>query len=212
MKPHIILNAAMSLEGKIGRKGEKVRFSNDLDKKRVHELRSNVDAIMVGINTILVDNPKLTAHHAEGGGKNPIRVVLDSKARTPLDANVLDGNAETLIAISKKASSVRIENLKKKGAEIIQTEGENEVDLVELMEKLRERRMKTLLLEGGGTLNKSMISLGLIDEIYITISSMLLGRGINLINGPLEDEVKLKLEGIMQLDDQIVLHYSHGRK
>jgi 2,5-diamino-6-(ribosylamino)-4(3H)-pyrimidinone 5'-phosphate reductase len=215
MKPHVILNAAMSLNGKIGRRNGRVRFSNDLDKRRVHELRSKVDAIMVGINTILVDNPKLTAHHIKEG-KNPIRVIVDSKARTPLDANILNHDAKTIIAVSKEASSsVRIENLEKKGVEIIQTETETEsedeedekVNLVELMEKLYKKGIKTLLLEGGGTLNKSMISLKLVDEIYIMVAPMFLGDGVNLIDGALEDEVKLKLEGIMELEDQVVLHY-----
>jgi len=205
MKPKIILSAAMSLDGRIGKDGERVKFSNELDKKRVHEMRSTVDAVMVGINTILIDNPKLTAHHSETK-KNPMRIVVDSDARTPLDSRVMNGEARTIIAVSQGASENKVQNLQKKGAEVIKSGGTT-VDLTLLIDKLHRRGIKTLLLEGGGTLNHSMLSLDLIDEIYLTIAPRILGRGINLINGALDKEILLKLEGITQLEDQVVFHY-----
>lgn len=213
MKKHIriILNAAMSLDGKIGKPGERIRLSNDLDKKRVHEMRSDVDAIMVGINTILNDNPKLTAHYSEKK-KNPIRIVVDSDARTPLNANVMNiSEARTIIAVSQKASDVRLRDLQKNGAEVIKA-GISEVDLNLLIDKLKRQGIKTILLEGGGILNHAMLSLGLVDEIYITIAPRILGSGINLINGSLEKEILLKLEGIIQLNDQVVFHYIVDKK
>lgn len=204
MKPHVILNCAMSLNGKIGKEGERVRLSNEEDKKRVHELRSKVDAIMVGINTILTDNPKLTAHHAEEK-RNPTRVVIDSKARTPMDANVLNQKAETIIAMSEKASPSRRKKLKKK-AEVIST-GKERVNLTNLLERLEGKGIKKILLEGGGTLNKSMIEEGLVDEIYVTVAPTLLEKGISIINGELDSEVRMRLSGINQLGDQVILHY-----
>ncbi|MEM2918643.1 MAG: 2,5-diamino-6-(ribosylamino)-4(3H)-pyrimidinone 5'-phosphate reductase [Candidatus Altiarchaeota archaeon] len=213
MKKHIriILNAAMSLDGKIGKSGERIRLSNDLDKKRVHEMRSDVDAIMVGINTILNDNPKLTAHYSEKK-KNPIRIVVDSDARTPLNANVMNiSEARTIIAVSQKASDVRLRDLQKNGAEVIKA-GISEVDLNLLIDKLKRQGIKKILLEGGGILNHAMLSLGLVDEIYITIAPRILGSGINLINGSLEKEILLKLEGIIQLNDQVVFHYIVDKK
>lgn len=207
----VILNAAMSLDGRIGKYKERIRLSNELDKKRVHEMRSNVDAIMVGINTILNDNPKLTAHYSEKK-KNPIRIVIDSDARTPLDANVMNiADAKTIIAVSQSASEIRVRELQKKGAEIIKA-GVSKVDLSLIIDKLRRQGIKTILLEGGGTLNHSMLSLGLVDEMYITVVPRILGGGSELINGYLENEIQLKLEGITQLDDQVVLHYIIDKK
>lgn len=207
----VILNAAMSLDGKIGKYKERIRLSNDLDKKRVHEMRSNVDAIMVGINTVLNDNPKLTAHYSEKK-KNPIRIVVDSDARTPLDANVMNvSEARTIIAVSQKASEIKLRDLQKNGAEIIKA-GLSEVDLNLLIDKLKRQGIKTILLEGGGTLNHAMLSLGLVDEIFITIAPIILGSGINLVNGHLEKEIPLKLEGIIQLNEQVVFHYVVDKK
>lgn len=209
--PHVILNSAMSLDGKIAKFGERIKFSNEKDKKRVHGLRKKVDAIMVGINTIIVDNPKLTAHHAENydAMKNPVRIIVDSNARIPLESNVLKmGAGKTIVAVSKNAPESRIEHLKKLGAEVIVC-GENEkVDLRELLVKLKnENNIKKILLEGGGTLNKEMLKEGLIDEIFITVAPTLIGYGVSIINGKLENEIKLKLEGIKQLDEQVVFHY-----
>ncbi len=206
MKPKIILSAAMSLDGRIGKDGERVKFSNDLDKKRVHEMRSMVDAVMVGINTVIIDNPKLTAHKSETK-KNPMRIIVDSDARTPLDSKVLNGESRTIIAVSSSASENKVKNLQKKGAEVIKSGG-TKIDLEMLINKLHREGIKTILLEGGGTLNHSMLSLGLIDEIYLTIAPRILGRGINLINGALDKEISLKLEGITQLEDQVVFHYT----
>jgi len=209
-KPYVILSAAMSLDGKIGRHDKRIVFSNEEDKKRVHELRSKVDAIMVGINTILVDNPKLTAHYSESK-KNPIRIIVDSKARTPENANVLNNDAKTIIAVSQNAPELGVKKLEKKGVEIIKT-GRDKVNLIYLMEKLYRKGIKSILLEGGGTLIHSMFSLSLIDEIYLTIAPKILGMGVELINGDLEKEIKLNLEGIRQINELIVLHYTIEKK
>ncbi len=182
-KPYVILNAAMSVDGKIATRGGDSALSDEEDWKRVHNLRSQVDAIMVGINTILLDDSKLTSKE----GKNPIRVVVDSKARTPPNARVVTvrPEVETLIAVTRKAPQERTSNLQKKGVKILVCgDGEN-VDLELLLKKLYDLGVRNLMLEGGGNLNWGMLSKGLVDEIRIAISPVIVGgiEAVTLVEG-----------------------------
>jgi len=202
MKPYIILNTAMSLDGRIARKGERVVFSNELDKARRDELRKNVDGIMVGINTVLVDNPKLTV--SEKKEENPVRIIIDSHARVPDDANVLDNKARNIVVVSMSADPSRIKELSKKASVIVC--GDEKVDVVKLMDELYKRDIKRILLEGGGHLNKSMLEANLVDEIHVAIAPVIIGDGVNLVEGVM-DERKLTLAGIRQIGDMVVLKY-----
>ena len=106
MKPYVILNAAMTLDGKIATKTGSSKISGHEDLIRVHELRKEVDAIMVGINTVIVDNPRLTAHKIDADLEdNPVRVIVDSKGRTPLASKVFNGDAPTIVASTSFLSS-----------------------------------------------------------------------------------------------------------
>ena len=96
MKPYVILNAAMTLDGKIATKTGSSNISGEKDLKRVHELRREVDGIMVGINTVIADNPRLTVHKIDANPEdNPVRVVVDSKCRTPIAARITNKDAKT---------------------------------------------------------------------------------------------------------------------
>ncbi len=209
MYPHVILSCAMSIDGKIGKKGEQVLLSNRQDLDRVHNLRGNADAIMVGINTVITDNPQLTARQ---GGKNPVRVIVDSNARLPVKANVLTEPGEVILAVSNGASRDRLITLKKNhpGLKMVAT-GDRMVNLKNLLMNLYERGIKVVLLEGGGTLNHSMLEGGFINEMYITLVPVVLGEGIALFNGKAPVSAKPHLEGIIQHGDQVVLHYSVPR-
>lgn len=202
MKPYIILNCAMSLDGRISRKNERVKFSDALDKKRVYEIRRSVDGIMVGINTVLVDNPKLTV--SSSSEENPKRIIVDSKARIPMDSNVLNEDAHTIVAVSKAASKSAVGAITKKAEVLIS--GNDEVDLERLCDALYKMGIKRVLLEGGGRLNRSMIEQNLVDEFYITVAPVLLGDGVNLIEGEM-DSKNLRLGSIQQIGEQVVLHY-----
>jgi len=203
MKPHVILNCAMSLDGFIGKSAKRVKFSNKLDKQRVHKLRAKVDGIMVGINTVLVDNPHLTVRHARG--KNPVRIIVDSKARIPLNAKVLDNDARTIVAVSRKARKERVKKIAQK-AEVI-VSGSSRINLKQLLEKLHARKIRSVLLEGGGTLIKSMIDENLVDELYLTIAPVLLGSGVRWIEKNLGSKRDLKYSDCNVLNNQVVLHY-----
>ena len=222
MKPYIILNGAMTLDGKIASRIGNTEISGEEDLIRVHNIRKEVDAILVGIGTILSDNPRLTAYRVSSDKKdNPIRIVVDNKARTPLDYKVLNDDAKTIIAVSNicnennqicdKEAVNRVKELSKK-VEIFYSSKEN-VDLKELMSYLYQKGIKTLLLEGGGTLNFSMIKENLIDEIRVCIAPIIVGgkdaktffdgEGFDLM----KNGAKLKLVKSYSLGKDFILEY-----
>ncbi|MFH0903989.1 MAG: 2,5-diamino-6-(ribosylamino)-4(3H)-pyrimidinone 5'-phosphate reductase [Methanobacteriota archaeon] len=182
-RPFVFINAAMSADGKIATiERKQTRISGNLDFDRMDELRATSDAIMVGIGTILSDNPSLTVKSAQrrdkrrslGVSENPIRIVVDSTARTPLDADIFKkGEGKKIIAITENAPQEKVKKLAER-AEII-TAGKKTVDLEKLFIELKERGIDRLMVEGGATLNWSLISGGLVDEIYTFIGNIIIG-------------------------------------
>jgi 2,5-diamino-6-(ribosylamino)-4(3H)-pyrimidinone 5'-phosphate reductase len=212
LRPHVILNAAMTLDGKIATQTGSSEISGPEDLKRVHQIRKNSDAIMVGINTVLVDDPRLTVHKISSNpSDNPLRVVIDSKARTPLDARILNNDAPTVIAVSKKAPMSKVEKLREKVEVIIC--GDNQVDLEELMKKLKIKGINTLMLEGGSTLNFSMFEHNLIDEVKVCIAPMIVGgkNAKTLVDGDgfdfMASAIKLELKKSYNLGKDLILEY-----
>ncbi|MBN2250813.1 MAG: dihydrofolate reductase family protein [Candidatus Altiarchaeota archaeon] len=203
MQTYVIFNTAVSLDGRVGKKGSEMVFSNKLDNYRVHKLRSSVDAVLVGVETLLSANPEVLS--AEDP-KKPVYVIVDSRAETPLDSRLLDGSAQTIVAVSKVANPMAIGRLKDKEAEVI-VMGENAVHIGDLLWALHRRGLKRILLEGNGVLCRRMFNEGFVDELYVTVTPVLVGEGINLFQGELDKHVELVLEGILQYGDQVVLHY-----
>ncbi len=208
MRPRVIVNVAMSADGKIAlpnRRG--VRISNEDDIRRVHALRASCDAVLVGIGTVLMDDPKLTLKPEYAHGKNPLRIVLDSDGSTPEHAAVLDGSAPTIIATDVNCTKTF------RNAEVVRM-GHDEVDLKALVQLLLDRGVKTLLVEGGGTVVWSFLRLGFVDEIKIFVASMIIGghstptpaagEGVRSI----EKAIALKLEHSAPLGDGVLLEYS----
>ena len=212
MKPFVLLNSAMTVDGKIATENSSMKISGEQDLIRVHELRKKYDAIMVGINTVIVDNPKLTIHKIKASKKdNPIRIIIDSKGRTPSDALVLNDDAKTIIIVSKKAPKKNLEKLEKK-CDILVC-GNEQVNLKEAMRKLYLEGIRSILLEGGSTLNFSMFKEGLIDEVSICIGSKILGGSTSktFVDGEgfePENCVKLELKNIEKIDNDVVLSYN----
>src|SRR5437879_9252156 len=133
VRPRVIINAAMSIDGKIALSdGTGVRLSNEQDLRRVHRLRASVDAILVGVGTVRKDDPKLTVKSEYAKGRNPLRVVLDSDGKIPDSANVLDGSAPTLIVTSEES------DLSFPRAEVMRL-GKADVDLEALLDRLASR-------------------------------------------------------------------------
>ena len=218
MKPYVILNAAMTLDGKIATETGSSNISGKEDLIRVHELRKEVDAIMVGINTVIADDPRLTVHKIESKKEdNPIRVVVDGKGRIPIESRITNDDAPTIIAVSDDyksdlTASDKYQVLKNKGVDFFFA-GEKQVDLAKLMNYLYEKGVKTLMLEGGSTLNFSMIKDGLIDEIRICVAPMVVGgvNAISLFGGDgfmtMDESVKLELVDSFSCGKDLVLKY-----
>ncbi len=165
MRPRVIINAAMSVDGKIALSdGKTARLSNEEDLRRVHRLRAETDAILVGVGTVLMDDPKLTVKQEFVKGRNPVRVVLDSYGKTPEGAHVLDGTAPTLIVTSEECDRTFPK------AEVLRC-GKDEVDLPRLLEELGKREVRRLLVEGGSTVIASFLSAHLADELLVFVSS-----------------------------------------
>lgn len=211
-RPYVILSAAMTPDGKIATKNLDSKISCPKDLQRVHELRASIDAVMIGIGTVLTDDPRLTVRLVKG--KNPIRVIVDSNARTPRNAKVLteDKDAPTIIAVTEKAPREGINALRSRGAEVIVNSGKN-VNLKSLMRRLHERGVKALMLEGGGTLNWSMLKEGLVDEVQVAVTPIIVGGkgAITLVEGEgvtsVSEGIKLKLKRIEQCGEDLVLTY-----
>lgn len=195
--PFVTAKFACSLDGKISTVGgESQWISCEESRKFSHHLRDINDAIMVGVGTVLADNPSLTTRL--DGGKNPVRIVVDSLARTPIDSKIVrDGQAKTVLAVTKNAPREKISELKNFGVEIIETDGER-VDLNFLMSELAEREITSVLVEGGGTLHFSMLKENLVDKIFAFIAPKILGGkdALTAVEGAgfekLSDAVKLK--------------------
>lgn len=210
----MILNAAMTLDGKIATKTGSSEISGPEDLLRVHKLRKKMDAIMVGINTVLADDPRLTVHKISSESEdNPFRVVVDSKARTPLGYRILNPDAPTIIAVSSQASQEKIRSLEKGETTEVVICGNKQVDLDSLMEKLGEKGIKTLMLEGGSTLNYSMFNSGLVSEVRVCIAPMIAGgvKSKTLVDGEgadyMEDAFKLKFKKSYNLGKDLIVEY-----
>lgn len=212
MRPYVILNSAMTLDGKIATKTGSSEISGNEDLLRVHKIRKEVDAIMVGINTVLADDPRLTVHKIPAKpSDNPVRIVVDSRARTPLNSRVLNSDAPTIVVVSEKAEPERVKKLKENVDVIVC--GEKRVDLKCLMEKIVFHGVETLMLEGGSTLNYSMLANGLVDEVRVCIAPMIAG-GFNaktLADGEgvdfMKDAFALEFKKVYRLGEDLILEY-----
>ncbi len=222
-RPRIILNAAMTIDGRITTKGNDSTLSNEEDWRRVHLLRNQVDAIMVGRNTVLKDDPKLTVKEhllpPDTVVKHPTRIIVTSKLDLPLTARVFSheiAKAPTIVATTTQAPRHVIEKLTARGIEVIICENANKrVDLPKLMKLLRKKDINTILLEGGGKLNWYMLKNHLIDEIMVQVASKISGGGegaVSLFDGDgflrLDESPHLKLLEVKTIGkNNVLLHY-----
>lgn len=177
--PFCILKTAMTLDGKIAAyTGDSKWVTNEISRKYVHQLRHRLSGIMVGIGTVLADDPVLTTRLDSGNGSDPIRIIVDSSARIPLEAKVLhvESKAKTIVAVTELADKDKIKALKDIGTDIIVCPlKNNRVDLSYLMKVLGERGIDSVLLEGGSELNYSAIEEGIVDKINAFIAPKIIG-------------------------------------
>jgi 2,5-diamino-6-(ribosylamino)-4(3H)-pyrimidinone 5'-phosphate reductase len=183
MRPYVVVNIAMSADGKIStRERRQVRISGSQDFNRVDQLKAGCDAVMVGIGTVLADDPSLTVKSEEcrtyrrkqGWDDHPVRIVVDSSCRISPEASILNrGEGKRVIAVSRRADATKITLLEKKATVILA--GEDKVDLSALMNKLGAMGIHRVMVEGGGTLIAGLIEAGLVNEIYTFIGNIIIG-------------------------------------
>ncbi len=179
-EPFVTVKTAMSFDGKIAtRTGDSRWISGESSRHQVHLLRSQVDGIVVGINTILQDDPLLTTRLAgEPDARNAARIILDTRGRLPLKANVVDlaPRITTIAAITDEASPHHRESLEKRGVEIWELpQKQDRVSLKALLKRAGERGFSSLMVEGGGMLNYSFLEENLIDKLYLFLAPVIIG-------------------------------------
>lgn len=215
-RPRIIINCAASADGKTALPSRKqTRISCEEDMERVYKLRNSVDAILVGIETILSDNPKLTVKEKYvSNPKNPLRVILDSDCRTPPDALALGNDAPTLLVSAKPAP---------RGLESVEVmvcgddSPKPRVDIDSMLSRLYLRGIRTLLVEGGGTVIWSFMEAGLFDELNIFVGSMVIGgAGSPTLAGgkgagSIDEIIPLELLEARPLGGGALLRYAPGK-
>jgi diaminohydroxyphosphoribosylaminopyrimidine deaminase/5-amino-6-(5-phosphoribosylamino)uracil reductase len=199
-KPFVILKVAATLDGKIAtRKGDSKWISGEASRKFVHRIRDQVDGVVVGIGTVLKDDPQLTARIKKG--RDPYRIILDSQLRIPEGAKVIgDSPSKTIIATTELASRDKIERWEKKGVRTLVIDSkQGRVDLEPLLSNLGKMEMMSLLVEGGSQINGSFLDEGLIDKILFFFSPKLIGDGqaIGIFGG----DGKATLEEAIHLND-----------
>ena len=207
----IVLSAAMTLDGKIGQRNKKVVLSSKSDKIRVHKLRSKFDAILVGKNTVEQDNPLLTVRHVKG--KNPIRIILDSRGTIKNTSKIIKTakNIPTIIVTSQLVSKINLNRLNNLPLDVIVC-GKNQVDIRKLAQILCKKGIKKILLEGGGKLNLSFLKNNLINEIIVTITPFVLGseNSVNLFEGilkPIKTLPSFKLKNVQRNTNEVILNF-----
>jgi len=216
---HVVVNAAMSADGKLStRRREQVAISGEQDFRRVDELRASVDAVMVGVGTVLADNPSLTVDDAglvadreqRGDTPQPARVVADSHARTPPDARLLDGAAETYVLVAAEEPREHRQTLEDAGATVV-VAGENRVALPPALDALEAHGVESLMVEGGGELIFSLFADGLVDELSVFVAPTIIGgRDAPTLadgDGFVSEFPELELAGVERIDDGVLLEY-----
>ncbi len=220
-RPYVIVNMAMSADGKISSvRRQQVRISGTDDRGRVDELKAGSDAVMVGIGTVLADNPSLTVKSPDlqkgrvlaGKSDNPVRIIVDSRGRTPLTADILHkGGGERIIAVSGKSEADALARFQ--GLATVIVAGKDDVDLPLLMARLSDRGIGRLMVEGGGTLIASLFRQGLVDEFFTFVGNLIIGgkdAPTPVDGGGFSDDnefVGLSLMDVREVGDGVLLRW-----
>ncbi|MBN1318080.1 MAG: bifunctional diaminohydroxyphosphoribosylaminopyrimidine deaminase/5-amino-6-(5-phosphoribosylamino)uracil reductase RibD [Anaerolineales bacterium] len=177
--PFVVAKFGMSLDGKIAtRTGDSRWITNTESRTYTHTLRDQLDAILVGADTVIIDDPMLTTRLDKDDVKHPLRIVLDSKGRIPIDARILDSAlpGKTIVASTEVVAVERRQALAEKGIELLVCpEDDGRVDIKSLLVKLGSRQITSLLVEGGGTMMASFLEKGLVNKMLSIIAPLIIG-------------------------------------
>ena len=214
--PWLKINAAMTIDGKIATVSGDSKISSTEDLRRVHKMRLSVDAIMVGISTVLIDNPMLSVRLSKTFGIDPVRIIIDSTARIPLTSRILRTahNSITIVAVTNRARAGRIKKIQERGAMVI-VAGTRVVDLRNVLSVAHSIGIRTILVEGGGELNWSLLRQGLVSELIVTIAPVLVGgrTATTLVEGKGYRHICKAAKMILRnatrhRNGEVVLHYA----
>ncbi|NPA41042.1 MAG: 5-amino-6-(5-phosphoribosylamino)uracil reductase [Aquificae bacterium] len=219
-RPYVIIVSEVSIDGKLtlyrgASSKELMSLMDDEAYRYLHEIRAKVDGIMVGCETVRTDNPSLTVRYVKG--KNPTRIIPCSTANVPLDANVLNTEeAPTIIATTERAPKERLEKIKEKGAQVV-VAGDELVDFDLLLPKLYDMGIKTLMVEGGASINWEFVRRRVVDEIRLIHLPVIVG-GENvptLVGGEgfkkLKDILHLRLRSHFKRGNQLITEWEVAR-
>ncbi len=209
--PYVTVKYAQTLDGRIATKtGDSQWISSEASRKYVHVLRSTNDGIVVGAGTVTADNPQLTVRHVKG--KNPLRIIVDSKLRIPIKSSVLtdDNPHQTIIATTSNAPSRKITAIKKLGAEVlvVKKERNGKVSFSSLLKELGKREIMSVLVEGGSGMITALLKVNLVDKMIIPISPRILGKGLEAIGdlniNKIKDAIKFSSFKTMKKGDDLI--------
>lgn len=204
--PFVILKAAITLDGKIAtREGESKWITSEASRKVAHKLRSIVDGVLVGVGTVITDNPSLTVRAVKG--KDPFRIVMDTDLKTPTDANILGGKC--IIATTDGVSKERIDALTKKAKLwLFPKNGKGRIDIKTVVKRAGEEGMTSILIEGGEEVYTSALASNVVDKVYLFIAPKILGDGIpftKLSTPKLKDALTLRKLKYKKIGDDILI-------
>jgi len=215
--PYVVLKTAMTADGKIASYTYNSKWiTNSLSRQWVHELRAKLQGIMVGVNTVIHDDPKLNVR-LDKEVRQPTRIILDTRLEIPLDAYVIktSNELETIVVTTNKANKEKYDALENLGVTVLKASiKDNEVDIKDALKMLGKRNISSILLEGGSAVNFSAMKAEVVDEIHSFIAPKIIGGtyALSPVGGlgvaDLKDAFHLKLEAIKRFDDDICLSYS----
>ena len=211
-RPFVTVHYAQTIDGRIAsRTGDSRWVSGEGSLRLAHELRAAHDAVLVGIGTVLADDPKLTVRLVPG--ESPVRVVVDSQLRIPLDANVLDTSAaRTIVATTPLASEERAEAIRARGAEVLRVNADagGHVDLNDLLARLRDDGIRSVLVEGGRGMITSALRDHLVDRLTVCIAPKVIGEGIAAVGDlhidRLRDAMTFERAGFITFGGDVVFY------
>lgn len=213
--PFCTLKTAMTLDGKIAAyTGDSRWITNEASRKYVHHLRHRFSSIMVGLGTVIADDPLLTTRLDTIAGKNPIRILVDTKGRIPLSAKVLQVNEDTktILATTEAIEKEKLKRIQDMGIEVIMTPlKDKRVDLAYLMKALGHMKIDSVLLEGGATLNYTALKEGIVDQVISFIAPKIIGGASakTPVGGEgvpyMRDAIALKDMNISKFEDDVMI-------
>ncbi len=217
-RPFVIVKSAMSADGKTATHAFDSKWiTNERSRQEVHAIRNRVSGIMVGVNTVIKDNPRLNVRLEHQPVSNPVPIILDNLCETPLESTLLNSETTPIVAVTKYAPKDRFNALKKKGADVLTIKDKDGlIDLESLMDTLGEKGIDSILLEGGSAVNDSAFKAGIVQRYYVFIAPKIIGGkdALTPVGGTgfktIDECVKLKRTSITEIGEDILVTYKVG--